>query len=391
MNWLEQTQNAWLPLRKTLTNARILNQALEIQQIPAPTFEEDVRARFIEKRFEQVGLQSITRDELHNVVGWLNPPDTNTKPILLVTAHLDTVFPADTDLKSWRENGRCYGAGLGDNSLGVAGLLILAESLQLAMRELNWKTDVSIGFVANSREEGLGNLDGIRTVIDSLSHERIGGVIVLEGMALGRIYHAGIAVRRLKISTQAEGGHSWLHFGQRNAIHDLMRLGADLSRIHTTHEPRTTYNIGMVEGGQSINSIPTHAHCLLDMRSTTSEGLAELESEVQGIIAAHRQQGADIAVEVIGDRPGGMISPQHFLIKMAQDTHKAIGVEGLLEQGSTDANYPFSRNIPAVVVGLTYGGNAHRLDEYIDIEPLGEGMWALLMLTVGVSERLAES
>jgi acetylornithine deacetylase/succinyl-diaminopimelate desuccinylase-like protein len=260
---------------------------------------------------------------------------------------------------------------------------MLAEIL--ADMEQDWV--IPVVFIANVCEEGLGDLRGIRAVFDRLPLARIGATIVLEGMALGRIYHAGIAVHRLKISAHAEGGHSWLHFGQPNAIHDLTRLCADISQIQVPISPRTTYSIGLIEGGQSINSIPRLASCYLDMRSTTAGGLQYLQTQVQAILERHAKN-ATFSVEIIGDRPAGHLDPDHELIRLASLCQQKIGLKPGFEIGSTDANYILSKGVPAVVVGISYGGNAHRPDEYIETAPLQDGFWSVFLLVQTLLARL---
>lgn len=369
----------------------ILHKALTVQEIPAPTFEENERAEFFEAVFHTNGLYDIKRDELKNVIGWLKPYSHDTDdPIILISAHSDTVFPHETDLTSEKRDGRVYGPGIGDNSLGTAAVWQLIEQLRdiQMVEDIN---NVGIGLVINSREEGLGNLDGMRAIIESLPHERLKACIVIEAMAIGRVYHSGIAVRRLEISTQAAGGHSWLHFGQASAIHELVKICAEICRIEVPQEPRTTFNIGMIHGGQSVNSIATSALCYLDMRSTTSEGLAELEVAVRTVLKDAQAEGFSVEVKTIGDRPAGTLDTNHWLVEYALAAQRAVSIDATLEQGSTDANIILAKGIPAVVVGITQGGNAHRLDEFIETEPIHDGFWSLLLLTVATIQRLSQS
>lgn len=372
----------WEPSRNQVAAKRLLDYSIDIQQIPAPTFDEVKRALFIEEKFHSLNLKNIQRDDLHNVTGWLTLSDESDAPIFLITAHSDTVFPANTDLTVRRENDRLYGPGIGDNSLGVGVVLMLAEMLSHAQRD--WP--ISIGFVINSREEGLGNLDGIRKVIDRLPAEKIGGVLVLEGMALGRIYHAGIAVRRLRIKAKSSGGHSWLHFGEPSAIHTLVQLAAEISQLEMPSDPRTTYNIGLIEGGHSINSIATDATLSLDMRSTTMQGLQWLERHIGQIVSKY---GDAVSVEVIGNRPAGSLASDHPLVQIAEAAYQHVGLKPTLENGSTDANYILSKGIPAVVVGVTYGGNAHRTDEYIETRPLADGFYSILLMVDSMIHHIA--
>lgn len=385
---IEQVSQSWQPIRQHLTLEAVLDRTISIQQIPAPTFDEQARAKWVESAYKKIGLSNIERDDMHNVIGWLTPPENNNNPIILVSAHLDTVFPAETDLSLERRGNRIYAPGIGDNSLGVGTVLLLAEVLT----EHGISADnISLGFIANSREEGLGNLDGIRTVVDRLPHDRIQGAIILEGMALGAVYNTGIAVRRLRIKATAEGGHSWLHFGKPSAVHTLTKLCAEIADINVPAQPRTTYNIGEIRGGHSINSIATEAECLLDMRSSNLETLNKLHATVQSLIDQYETDEVPLSVEIIGDRPSGNLSAEHPLIRMAIKAYQQIGLKPSLEQGSTDANYLLFRNVPATVVGISYGGNAHRLDEFIETEPIEDGVWSLLLLVVGMTTLLAQS
>src|SRR6185369_12031021 len=226
-----------------------VERAVELQQIPAPTFEEARRADHVAACFKSLGLAEVNIDGVFNVYGLLQGASPYT-PGLMISAHTDTVFPADTDLKTRVEGSLIYGPGLGDNCMGVAGLMALAETL----RNQQITPECNLWFVATTREEGLGDLGGMRAAFDRLK-ARISGVINLEGLALGYVYHAGIAVRRLRITAFAAGGHSWLHFGRASAVHGIIELGARITAIRPAQIPRTTYNIGIIEGGQAINAL----------------------------------------------------------------------------------------------------------------------------------------
>ena len=353
----------------------VLEQAMAIQQIPAPTFAETARAAYIETQFHNLGLESIATDERFNVFGLLRGQKPG--PGLMISAHTDTVFPADTDLKIRNENNRLYGPGLGDNSLGVSGMLGLIEALSRAQIT----PPVDLWFAATSREEGLGDLGGMRFAYVRLKPQ-IKAVINLEGMLLGRVTHAGIAVKRLHITTQTEGGHSWSHFGNASAIHGLVNLGARITSIVPPTEPRTTYNIGLIEGGQSINSIAARADLWFDMRSEARETLAALEQQVRNQIDALSSDKLRFSVEVVSDRPSGAIAPQHPLVQLAVAALKQVDIEGILETGSTDGNIPLADGCPTVTIGITRGGNAHRLDEYIETAPIAVGIQQIILLVL---------
>jgi acetylornithine deacetylase/succinyl-diaminopimelate desuccinylase-like protein len=210
-------------------------------------------------------------------------------------------------------------------------------------------------------------------------------VINVEGMALGHVYCAGIAVRRLHITASAEGGHSWLNFGRPSAIHGIVELGARITAMRPVQSPRTTFNIGVIEGGQSINTIAAQAGLWLDMRSEDAAGLAQIEQEVRGHVQAIGRPDLNFDVEIVGDRPAGTIAPEHPLVQAALAALSQVGIQGVLESGSTDANVPLAAGYPAVTIGITRGGNAHRLDEYIETAPVATGLRQLITLSLAAS------
>lgn len=360
--------------------AWVVDRAIEIQQVPAPTFEESARAALVAEQFRALGLTRVDMDHVANVYGLL--PGTNTSdPGLLVCAHTDTIFSLETDLTVRRDGDLIYGPGLGDNSVGVAGMLGLARWYQVR----GITPARNIWFVASTREEGLGDLGGIKVAFELLRHA-IRYVINLEGLAFGHVYHAGIAVRRLKVSLKTSGGHSWLHYGRTSAVHSLVQLGARLTALRPPHTPRTTLNIGFVEGGQAINAIARTASLWLDLRSEDSATLAQFEAQVEREIAAAALPDLEISVDVVGDRPAGRIAPDHPLVAGAVAALEQLGVRASLETGSTDGNIPLSRGCPAVTIGITRGGNAHRLDEYLEVRPVAQGMQQLITLAQAASE-----
>ncbi|MBC7810275.1 MAG: M20/M25/M40 family metallo-hydrolase [Burkholderiales bacterium] len=367
----------WLPELTSWT----IEQALAIQQIPAPTFHEAQRAAYVASQFSALNLAEVSIDERYNVYGLLRGQHPDA-PGILVLAHTDTVFPADTDLATRVDGGLIYGPGLGDNSIGVAGLLGLARAWTMG----DSVPERNIWLVATSREEGLGDLGGIKVVFERLK-SHIQQVINVEGLAFGHVYHAGIAVRRLHISAAAEGGHSWLHFGRPSAIHGLIDLGARINALQPPQSPRTTYNIGIIEGGNGINVIASHASFWLDLRSEDSAVLAPFEVQVRDLVNASSTPDLSFSIEVVGDRPAGSISPDHPLVQNALAVLAQLNVAGRLETGSTDGNVPLAAGCPAVTIGITRGGNAHRVDEYIETEPVALGLRQLILLALASAEK----
>lgn len=357
-----------------------LATAIEIQQVPAPTFAERPRSVLVSQRMQALGLHDVEIDELGNVYG--RRPGIVERPALLISAHLDTVFPADTDLSIRYEGERVYGPGIGDNSVGVAGLLRLAEIYQRC--DLPMQGD--IWFVANVGEEGLGDLRGMRAVVERL-RTRIGGVIVIEGCDFGSLHHQAIGVRRFRIEARGPGGHSWGNFGTPSAIHVLVRLAARLTELQVPVSPRTTFNIGMISGGTSVNTIAHYASMLLDLRSVSSAVLSDLVSEVYRLVeeATLDQPEVHLQIVKVGDRPSGAIPREHPLVQAAVAAYQMVGAQISFQQSSTDANIPLSLGIPAICVALTDGGNAHRTDEYILPTNLGRGMQALLLLSLAAN------
>lgn len=346
---------------------RLLDLAVAVQQIPSPTLYEGRRAGFVLSRFLADGLQAVELDQVGNVYARL--PGAGSGRPLVVSAHLDTVFPSGTDLSVAREAERVCGPGIGDNSLGVAGLFGLVWAL--GERAVHLPGDVWL--VANVGEEGLGNLRGMKAVV-----ERFGDApllyLVLEGMALGQIYHRALAVRRYRITIRTSGGHSWIDYGQPSAVHELTALATQITALKVPAEPRTTLNVGTISGGTSVNTIAAGASLELDLRSEEQETLERVARQVEQVSQAAARQGVGMEVEVIGERPAGEIPADHPLVKLAQDCLLGVGLEPHLDIGSTDANLPLSRGLPALTVGLSSGGGAHTLHEFINIEPLEKGL-----------------
>jgi acetylornithine deacetylase/succinyl-diaminopimelate desuccinylase-like protein len=197
-------------------------------------------------------------------------------------------------------------------------------------------------------------------------------------MALGHIYHKAVGVKRYRITARTRGGHSWSDYGQPSAVLELTRLIGQLTSLNLPSHPRTTMNIGKIHGGTSINVIPSEAWLELDLRSDGSDKLAELIEKVERLIESANRQGVKVEAEVIGERPAGEMSADHPLIKLAQACLREQGMDAVLTSGSTDANIPISKGYPALVMGVTKGGNAHTKNEFIDVRPVEQGMEQLV-------------
>ncbi|MFZ5818681.1 MAG: M20/M25/M40 family metallo-hydrolase [Chloroflexota bacterium] len=349
----------------------LLDLVVRIQQIPAPTFAEGQRAEFVRGLFEAEGLQDVSLDAVGNVYARL-PGQGSGKP-LVVSAHLDTVFPIETDLAVSIQPDRIAGPGIGDNALGVAALF----GLPWLLRARGIALPGDLWLVANVCEEGLGDLRGMWAVVERFGAGALAW-LVIEGLSLGFIQHRGLGVRRYRISAHTGGGHSWSDYGQPSALHELARLATQLTSIPLPEQPRTTLNVGRMGGGTSVNAIASEAWLELDLRSEGSQALDDLVRRVESLVGTGSRPGVRFEARVIGQRPPGELSPGHPLVRLAERCLLAQGIEPKLTVGSTDANAPLSRGFPALVLGVTTGGGAHTPGEYIHTEPAARGMAQLL-------------
>ena len=293
----------------------------------------------------------------------------------MVTAHLDTVFPETTDLSITREGGSDQRPGIGDNSVGLAGLF----GLLWVLRKRQTALPGDVWLVANVCEEGLGDLRGMRLVVDRFGSQPL-AYIVLEGMALGQVYNRGLGVKRYKISIETAGGHSWVDYGAPSAIHELITLASSIVQLQLPDQPRTTLNVGKITGGVSVNTVAPEAHLRAGpaLRRPGSPGTFCVAGREPG--GWRTKDRSRIEARLIGIRPAGEISSEDRLICLACKCVEQVGLQPRLNIGSTDANIPLSRGLPAVCVGLTVGAGAHTLHEYIYIRPLSLGLTQLASL-----------
>lgn len=351
---------------------RVIDLAIQIQQIPAPTFSEEKRGEFVKTLFLKENLKDVSVDSLGNVYGCLPGKQMKAKP-LIVSAHLDTVFPASVNLQYKKEDDKIFAPGIGDNSLGVSALFGIIWSLS----ERKIKLEHDIWVVANVCEEGLGDLRGMRGVVNCFGKDII-GYLVLEGLALGHVYQRAIGVRRYRISVKTAGGHSWSDYGQPSAVHELASLIAQLTAIPLPRAPRTTMNVGTITGGTGINVLASEANCELDLRSEDPKILKKLADQIEEMLVIANREGVRVTSEVIGERPAGEILADHALVQLALTCAREKNLSAILTSGSTDANIPLSLGIPAVVMGITTGGGAHTANEYINLGPVASGMGSIL-------------
>jgi len=339
---------------------RIASDALELCAIPAPTFAEEQRADELARRFERDGV-AAERDAVGNVLVRIG----DAGPAVVVCAHLDTVFAADTRIDAARDNGVLRGAGIGDDALGLAVLLHLARRLA------SETADQPILLAGTVGEEGLGDLRGITHLLDQVAAT---AVVAIEGHGIDSIAVGGVASVRLRVDFIGPGGHPWSDRGRGSAVHAAVGA-ADRALVAA---PPATINIGTIDGGDAVNTIAGDAHLLLDLRHTDSAMLAASERRVRRAIEAAPPRDVSVTITEVGRRPGGRGADNMPLIAAAHAARADAGLGRAWEHdASTDANAAFARGIPAITMGVTRGGNAHRRDEWVALAPVERGVRAI--------------
>ncbi len=369
--------------------AWINEQQSRLTEIPAPPFQEAQRAVAVKLLLASSGLE-VQIDKTGNVIGELR--GTNEKEMVVLSAHLDTVFPPSTEIKVRHDRDRLLAPGISDNGTGLAALIAIARACQ----ESHIKPRRTILFVADVGEEGEGNLRGMRALIEAYK-PKLKAVIVLDGSGTDHVTTKALASRRLEATINGPGGHSWSDFGMPNPINALVRASVRFINTKVPAAPRTTFNIGQIEGGTSINSIPYEAKLKVDIRSESEDELTKLESALRECIAAgvrdemessrERSKGKlEWKVELLGSRPGGELPVNSPLLAALRSADEFVGNQSRVERSSTDANVPLAHGIDAISIGAGgTGGGAHSLQEWY--EPAGRemGLKRALLVLLGVS------
>jgi acetylornithine deacetylase/succinyl-diaminopimelate desuccinylase-like protein len=361
---------------------KVIEEAIRVCEIPSPTFDEAERAAYVRGRFAELGLADVAIDHAGNVRG--RRPGAGGGPGIAVGAHLDTVFPRGTDVRVKRDGSRLAAPGIGDNSVAVAALLGMVEALNAG----GVRTAGDLYLTCNTGEEGLGDLRGMKAFVADVK-DRVKALVALEGMRINRIIHIAVGSRRYKVTFTARGGHSWGHFPSPSAIHILGRAIADISRLEVPSDPKTTYNVGVVRGGTTVNTIASEAEMLVDMRSVDVTALADLERRVLSIIERTAAEGSGKAtLDLVGDRPAGSIPGTHPVVETCKAVHRALGLQTFTEASSTDVNAALGAGLPGVCLSITEGANEHRLDEYIEIGPIPTGIRNVLLATIALAGKV---
>jgi len=365
------------------------DQQVRITEIPAPPFQEAQRAAAVKELLAEAGLTAQI-DKAGNVIGELR--GVNEKEIVVVAAHLDTVFPPGTNVKVHRDGSRMTAPGISDNGSGVAALLALARAVQFA----HLKPQRTILFVGDVGEEGEGNLRGMRAIVDSY-RAKLKAAVVLDGSGTEHVTTKALASRRLEALITGPGGHSWSDFGMPNPINALVRGSVRFINTKVPASPRTTFNIGQIEGGTSVNSIPHEARLKVDIRSESEDELTRLESALRECIIAGVRDEMESArdrskgklewkVELLGSRPGGELPPDSPLLAALRAADEFVGNQSRMERSSTDANIPLSMGIEAISIGAGgNGGGSHSLQEWYDSAGREIGLKRALLTILGIS------
>ena len=349
-----------------------------LAQIPAPSGQEELRAEFCKNWLLENGAKDVFIDDALNVI--LPIGVTESCPLVVFAAHSDVVFPDTDPLPLRMEEDTIHCPGVGDDTACVTAMLMAAKFL---LREELLPRDCGLLLVVDSGEEGLGNLKGIREIFRRYGH-RIREFIALDGQT-GKCVHKAVGSRRFQISLDTEGGHSYSAFGNRNAIACLAEMITELYKVEVPPIGKTTYNIGTISGGTSVNTIAQHAEMLYEFRSDEREVLQIMQAHLDRVIADFREKGYAITVTSVGDRPcGAPVDPElmdTLRTRAKEATLLCHGKELQYTSGSTDCNIPLSLGIPAVCVGCYEGAGSHTREEYIRTSSLQPGLrFALEMM-----------
>lgn len=372
-------------------NAEVItDEQIQICSIPAPPFGERGRAEFLAAKFSALGLTEVEIDEEGNCLGLIK--GTSHSPLLVVSAHLDTVFAAGTDFTVVRSGGRLLAPGIADDGCGLAALIALARAIQAE----KIRPEGSILFVGTVGEEGEGNLRGVRHLLTrGRWASKVEAFLSFDGPGVDRITNRALGSRRYRVEITGPGGHSWGDFGLPNPVHALSRAVAKLAGYPLPREPRTTFNVGRIEGGTSVNAIPEKAAIDVDLRSGADAELRRLDSFFRRAVKqsadeenATRRPGdplLEVKVEMIGERPSGETPADSPLVELAVEATKIVGIEPRLDQSSTDSNLPISLGIPAITLGAGgTSGSSHTIAEWFDPTDRDLGLKRALLVILGV-------
>ncbi|HJU91782.1 MAG TPA: M20/M25/M40 family metallo-hydrolase [Pyrinomonadaceae bacterium] len=373
------------------TNAEaITDEHIRICSIPASPFGERERSQYLSEKFSSLGLSEVEIDDEGNCLGLIK--GASRSPLIVVSAHLDTVFSSETDFTVIRRENRLLAPGIADDGCGLAALIALAQAIQSE----HIHTEGSILFVGTVGEEGEGNLRGVRYLLTRGRWARkVDAFLSFDGPGVDRITNRALGSRRYRVELAGLGGHSWGDFGMPNPVHALGRAVSRLTAYPAPREPRTTFNVGRIEGGTSINSIPRKAMMEVDLRSASETELRRLDAFFRRAMRdavdeenVKRRAGdpeLKLRVDLIGERPTGETASDSPLVELAIESTKVLGFEPRLDQSSTDSNLPISLGIPAITLGAGgASGFSHTLDEWYEPSDRDKGLKRGLLVILGM-------
>jgi tripeptide aminopeptidase len=371
--------------------AAITEEQIRICSVPATPFGEQERAEYLADRFRELGLSDVSIDDEGNCLGLF--AGRSASPLIVVSAHLDTVFAKGTDFTVHRNGERLLAPGIADDGCGLVALIAIIQ----ALRATQIKLEGSILFVGTVGEEGEGNLRGVRHLFTkgSWAKRKIDAFLSFDGPGMDRITNRALGSRRYRVEVAGPGGHSWGDFGLPNPVHALGRAISRLAAYPVPRDPRTTFNVGSIEGGTSVNAIPSHAAMEVDLRSAGDAELRRLDAffrramkeatEEENAIRRPGDPPLKLQLNLIGERPSGETPADSRLVKLAIEATRLLGVEPRLDQSSTDSNLPISLGIPAVTLGAGgTSGASHTLAEWYDPRDRDKGLKRGLLVMLGL-------
>src|SRR5262245_28849864 len=374
--------------RAKASESQTIEDQIRFCETPAPPFKEGARGEVLKRAFTELGLQNVRIDRAGNVLG--DRPGNAAHPHLVLAAHLDTVFPEGTNVKVTRRGQRLEGPGIGDNCRGLAVLVAVIRSLN----EAGVRTPGTITFVANVGEEGLGDLRGVKALFNETMKGQIDRFVSIDN-ADTHVTVVGVGSHRYRITFKGPGGHSFADFGLPNPANALGRAVAKIAEFRVADNRGTTFNVGRIGGGTSVNAIPTEAWMEVDLRSAEPSVLAGLDAKLsqaveQAVIEENARWGRSgvvtVVKDLVGDRPAGSISEDAPIVATALAVARAMGVPSGISEGSTAANIPMSLHIPAIALG---GGgrsmNAHAPNEAFDATDSWKGTQNAVLLTIALA------
>ena len=364
---------------------RTVDEQIRFCEVPAPPFAETARGEVLRKAFSELGLRNVRVDRAGNVLA--ERPGAAARPHVVIAAHLDTVFPAGTNVAVRRDGPVLRGPGIGDNCRGLAVLTAIAR----AMRDARVETPGTITFVANVGEEGLGDLRGVKALFGDTLKGQVDRFVSIDGGGVN-VTNVSVGSLRYRVTFKGPGGHSFAAFGVANPAQALGRAVARIAELEVPRRPLTTFNVGRIGGGTSVNSIPFEAWMEVDLRSSAPAALKALDVQFhravdEAVVEENRRWGRPGVVTVettmVGDRPAGALADSAPIVQAVREAGRALGLAVPLSEGSTDANLPMSLGIPAVTIGGGGDGNdAHALTESFDTTDAWRGAQHALLVTI---------